>query len=132
MVGCVSRACRCTSHAWQSFFGFGQSAEVFIKLNETDSRKKVEVKGEGDQKHKLSVYYDGESITGEVCLLRRGALDEHGVLHTAVALAPLALAILMLTDFCFSLLQVQIKLKQPNKKFEHQGIKVEFIGSVGE
>ena len=54
------------SRVLQSFFGFGQSAEVFIKLNETDSRKKVEVKGEGDQKHKLSVYYDGESITGEV------------------------------------------------------------------
>ncbi len=30
-----------------------------------------------------------------------------------------------------ALLQIQIKLKYPNKKFEHQGIKVEFIGLVG-
>jgi hypothetical protein len=36
-------------------------------LNESDSRKKVEAKGAaGEEKQKLSVYYDGESVAGEV------------------------------------------------------------------
>eukprot|EP00042_Codosiga_hollandica_P035232 m.259323 g.259323 ORF g.259323 m.259323 type:complete len:314 (-) comp54584_c0_seq7:1659-2600(-) len=73
-----------------SLFGFGQTADILIKLTESETRKKVDVKGEGDDKQKLSVYYDGESVAGEI----------------------------------------QIKLKYPNKKFEHHGIKVEFLGLV--
>lgn len=61
-----------------------------IKLSDADTRKKVDIKGEGDEKLKLPVYYDGESVAG----------------------------------------QIQIKLKYPNKKFDHHGIKVEFIGQV--
>ena len=53
-------------HGAQSFFGFGQSAELFIKLNDGDGRKKVDVKGEGEEKQKLAVYYDGESVSGQV------------------------------------------------------------------
>lgn len=41
---------------------------MLIKLTESDSRKKVEIKGEGEEKLKLPVYYDGESVSGQVML----------------------------------------------------------------
>ena len=52
----------------QSFFGFGQTADVLIKLSESETRKKVEIKGDGEEKLKLPVYYDGESVGGQVII----------------------------------------------------------------
>eukprot|EP00051_Salpingoeca_urceolata_P031911 m.13535 g.13535 ORF g.13535 m.13535 type:complete len:315 (+) comp4580_c0_seq1:154-1098(+) len=73
-----------------SWFGFGQSADILITLNDAETRKKAEVKREDGGKEKLFLFYDGESVGGKV----------------------------------------HINLKQPGKKLEHQGIKVEFIGQI--
>uniref|UniRef100_A0A8D0UBS8 VPS26 retromer complex component B n=2 Tax=Sus scrofa TaxID=9823 RepID=A0A8D0UBS8_PIG len=73
-----------------SFFGFGQSVEVDILLNDADSRKRAEHKTEDGKKDKYFLFYDGETVSGKVSLA----------------------------------------LKNPNKRLEHQGIKVEFIGQI--
>lgn len=75
-----------------SFFGFGQSVDVDILLNDADSRKRAEHKTEDGKKDKYFLFYDGETVSGKVSLA----------------------------------------LKNPNKRLEHQGIKVEFIGQIGE
>lgn len=50
----------------QSFFGFGQSAEVEIELANSENRKQVDVKNEDGKKEKLFLYYDGETVAGKV------------------------------------------------------------------
>lgn len=50
----------------QSFFGFGQSAEVEIALANSGNRKQVDVKNEDGKKEKLFLYYDGETVAGKV------------------------------------------------------------------
>lgn len=75
-----------------SFFGFGQSVEVEILLNDAESRKRAEHKTEDGKKEKYFLFYDGETVSGKVSLA----------------------------------------LKNPNKRLEHQGIKIEFIGQIGE
>lgn len=75
-----------------SFFGFGQSAEIDIVLNDAETRKKVEHKTEDGKKDKYFLFYDGETVSGKV----------------------------------------NITLKNPGKRLEHQGIKIEFIGQIGE
>ena len=52
----------------QSFFGLGQSADVTIELEDVEKRKKVDVKNEEGKKEKLFLYYDGESVSGKVCV----------------------------------------------------------------
>ncbi len=56
---------RCHAYSTQSFFGFGQSAEIEIVLNDSD-KKKVEAKKEDGSKERLSLYYDGETVSGQV------------------------------------------------------------------
>ena len=73
--------------AAQSFFGFGQSAEIFIKLNDGEGRKKVEAKTDTDEKQKLSVYYDGESVSGQVSAARN-AKSRQNHNYCLPALAP--------------------------------------------
>lgn len=74
-----------------SFFNFAASpVELEIKLAGEDDRRQVEVKGEKDQKVMCPVYYDGESVTG----------------------------------------QVNVRVKD-GKKFSHEGIRIELIGSIG-
>lgn len=41
--------------------------EVEVKLTGEEDRKQVEVKGDKDQKVMCPVYYDGESVVGQVC-----------------------------------------------------------------
>lgn len=57
-----------------SFFNFAaQPVEVEIKLTGEAERKQVEVKGEKDKKEMCPVYYDGESVVGQVsypCILK--------------------------------------------------------------
>ncbi|KAL4823626.1 hypothetical protein H8958_005770 [Nasalis larvatus] len=73
-----------------SFFGFGQSVEVEILLNDAESRKRAEHKTEDGKKEKYFLFYDGETVSGKV----------------------------------------NFALKNPNKRLEHQGIKIVFIGQI--
>lgn len=75
-----------------SFFGFGQSADIDIVLNDAETRKKAEHKSEDGRKDKYFVFYDGETVAGKV----------------------------------------NITLKYPGKRLEHNGIKIEFVGQIGE
>ena len=50
----------------QSFFGFGQSAEIDIVLEGQDSRKTAEIKTEDGKKERYYLYYDGETVGGKV------------------------------------------------------------------
>lgn len=50
-----------------SLFSFGGvPVDVEIKLQGEDERRQVEVKGEKDKKEMCPVYYDGESVVGQV------------------------------------------------------------------
>lgn len=53
-------------NSFQSFFGFGQTADIAIELDGSDKRKQVEVKNEDGKREKLFLYYDGETIAGKV------------------------------------------------------------------
>lgn len=75
-----------------SFFGFGQSADIDIVLNDVETRKKAEHKSEDGKKDKYFLFYDGETVSGKV----------------------------------------NVTLKYPGKRLEHNGIKIEFIGQIGE
>ena len=50
-----------------SFFNFAtQPVDVEIKLTGDAERRQVEVKGEKDKKETCPVFYDGESVIGQV------------------------------------------------------------------
>ncbi|KAK2153195.1 hypothetical protein LSH36_304g01004 [Paralvinella palmiformis] len=85
--------CSCfavAEEAGSSFFGFGQSAEIDVVLDGQDTRKTAEIKTEDGKKERHYLYFDGETVSG----------------------------------------QVNITLKRPGTKLEHQGIKIEFIGQI--
>ncbi|XP_042897275.1 vacuolar protein sorting-associated protein 26B-like [Parasteatoda tepidariorum] len=73
-----------------SFLGFGQTADIDIVLDGSESRKMAEIKTEDGKKERHYVYYDGESVSGKI----------------------------------------NVTLKKPGVKLEHQGIKVEFLGQI--
>ncbi|KAK9500432.1 hypothetical protein O3M35_001697 [Rhynocoris fuscipes] len=62
-----------------SFFGFGQSADIDIVLDGTDTRPLAEIKTEDGKKERHLLYYDGESVTGKVNirLKKSGSKLEH-------------------------------------------------------
>ncbi|XP_067928928.1 vacuolar protein sorting-associated protein 26B-like [Watersipora subatra] len=67
-----------------SFFGFGQSAEIQIELNEVESRKTIEYKSseEEPKENRIPLYYDGETVAGKVHikLKKQGSkLDHKGI-----------------------------------------------------
>jgi len=68
---------------------FGSPVDIDFRLEEEESKKQVEVRLEKDRRESSPVYYDGESIIG----------------------------------------QVTIRLRD-GKKLAHEGIKVEFVGSI--
>ncbi|VDN04653.1 unnamed protein product, partial [Thelazia callipaeda] len=72
---------------FQAFFGFGQAAEIFIRLDDADNRKVAKIRGEEGGQEVHFLFYDGETISGTV--------------------------------------EIAVK-----KKFDHQGIKIEFIGQI--
>lgn len=75
-----------------SFFSFSSvPVDIEIKLQGEEGRRQVEVKGEKDQRELCAVYYDGESVSG----------------------------------------QVNVRVKD-GKKYQHDGIRIELIGSIGE
>ena len=51
---------------FQSFFGFGQSAEIDIILDGADTRKMAELKSEEGKRERYYLFFDGESISGKV------------------------------------------------------------------
>ncbi|CAI5448324.1 unnamed protein product [Caenorhabditis angaria] len=71
-------------------FGFGQSAEIQIKLSDQENRKTVKSRGEDGSVFDHFLFYDGETISGNV----------------------------------------HVNLKKAGQKFEHQGIRIEFIGQI--
>lgn len=87
---------------------FSSAIDVDIKLEGEELRKQVEIKGEKEKNISCPVYYDGDSVTGQVCLLCDNNSD------------------LQLT----ALFQVTIRIRD-GKKTTHEGIKVEFVGSIG-
>jgi vacuolar protein sorting-associated protein 26 len=46
---------------------FASPIDVDIKLEGEDVRKQVDIKGEKDKITSCAVYYDGDSVTGQVC-----------------------------------------------------------------
>ena len=59
----------------QSFFGFGQSADIEITLDGADTRKTADIKSEDGKKERHLLYLDGETVSGKVCwiqLIRSG------------------------------------------------------------
>jgi hypothetical protein len=61
-------------------FFFASPVDVDIKLEGEDARKQVETKGEKDKIMTCPVYFDGEPVSGQVCLLF--ASSSHSNLHT--------------------------------------------------
>ena len=45
---------------------FASPIDIDVKLEGEDLRKQVELKGEKDKTSSCSVYYDGDSVTGQV------------------------------------------------------------------
>jgi vacuolar protein sorting-associated protein 26 len=55
---------------------FASPIDVDVKLEGEETRKQVEMKGEKEKMISCPVYYDGDSVGGQVCLLRSpGALQ---------------------------------------------------------
>lgn len=50
----------------QSFFGFGQSADIEITLDDAETRKTADIKSEDGKKERHLLYYDGETVSGKV------------------------------------------------------------------
>ncbi len=46
---------------------FASPIDIDIKLEGEDLRKQVEMKGDKDKAISCPVYYDGDSVTGQVC-----------------------------------------------------------------
>lgn len=46
---------------------FASAIDVDIKLEGEELRKQVEIKSEKDKNISCPVYYDGDSVTGQVC-----------------------------------------------------------------
>ncbi|XP_049955782.1 vacuolar protein sorting-associated protein 26B-like [Schistocerca serialis cubense] len=66
-------------HDVDSFFGFGQSAEIDIVLDGTENRKMADIKSEDGKKERHYLFYDGETVSGKVnvTLKKYGSKLEH-------------------------------------------------------
>ncbi|KAE9556236.1 hypothetical protein FO519_000575 [Halicephalobus sp. NKZ332] len=73
-----------------NLFGWGQQIDIYIKFADEDTRKKVQIRNEEGRYEENLLYFDGESVSGEIA----------------------------------------IKLRKRNQKYEHQGIRVDFIGQI--
>ncbi|RKO96278.1 vacuolar protein sorting-associated protein 26, partial [Caulochytrium protostelioides] len=61
-----------------SLFGLGKTAEIEIVFDDEDSRKAIEMKVDKDQKARFPLYFDGETVRGQVLLrVRDGKRIEH-------------------------------------------------------
>jgi len=85
---------------------FASPIDVDIKLDGEEARKFVDMKGEKDKVIACPVYFDGESVAGQV--------RPHPVGCFSANLA----------------LQVSVRVRD-GKKVTHDGIRIEFVGSIG-
>lgn len=86
---------------------FASPVDVEVKLEGEDLRKKMDMKLEKERTISCPVYYDGESVAGQVRTI-------------------LSLIVPQLSQ-----IQVVVRVRD-GKKITHEGIKVEFVGSIGE
>ncbi|KAA3670690.1 vacuolar protein sorting-associated protein 26, partial [Paragonimus westermani] len=62
----------------QNFLGLGQNVDIRVTLHDEDSRKQEEFKTEDGQTYPLLIYYDGETVAGNVLIgMKRGSKLEH-------------------------------------------------------
>ena len=101
----------------QSFFGlqFGQNADIDIILENQDERKMGEIKDENGRKERMYLFYDGESVSGKVCF---DFIPRHFD------------KIFVKFNNFFNIWQVNVTLHRKTNRFEHQGIRIEFIGQI--
>ena len=95
-----------SSPPFMAAFFFASPIDVDVKLEGEELRKQIEIKSDKDKTISCPVYYDGESVAGQV--------------RAAICVAPMP----------FMRLQVAIRVRD-GKKLAHDGIKVEFVGSIG-
>ena len=88
---------------------FTSPIDVEVKLEGEELRKKVDMKMEKEKAVSCPVYYDGESVAGQVC--------PHLYCNCGV-------------DNPWDLPQVVVRIRD-GKKITHEGVKVEFVGSIG-
>jgi vacuolar protein sorting-associated protein 26 len=65
-----------------SFFGFGQSADISIRLGDEDKRKKASIRNEDGNVEELFLYFDGEPVAGEISITLKKAnqrLEHNGI-----------------------------------------------------
>ncbi|VDP77472.1 unnamed protein product [Echinostoma caproni] len=61
-----------------NFLGLGQHVDIRIALENEDNRKKEELRMEDGQVYPLPIYYDGETVSGNVLIgMKRGKSLEH-------------------------------------------------------
>jgi hypothetical protein len=115
-----------------SFFGFaGAPVDVEIRLAGEDERKIVEVKGEKEGKEMCPVFFDGESVEGSVSAVRgeRGSPAVDSVRKLVLCLA----APLSTSAYSWRVAHTQVVVRvKDGKKFQHDGIRIELVGSIGE
>ena len=104
----ASRPTRCA--IYMATYFFASPVDVDVRLEGEDIRKKVDVKGEKDRIVSCPVYYDGDAVTGQVRLPTPSRLC---------------------TARCTLPAQVTVRVRD-GKKIVHDGIKVEFVGNIGE
>ena len=54
-----------------SFFSFASPVDVEVRLDGDESRRQVEIKVEKDRRERCPVYFDGESVKGQVVVRTR-------------------------------------------------------------
>uniref|UniRef100_A0A7E4ZT28 Vacuolar protein sorting-associated protein 26 n=1 Tax=Panagrellus redivivus TaxID=6233 RepID=A0A7E4ZT28_PANRE len=65
-----------------NLFGFGQSADIHIKLSDEDTRKKATLKTEDGVVEEAYLYFDGETVSGEITIVLKKAnqkLEHQGI-----------------------------------------------------
>lgn len=58
-----------------SFFSFASPVEVEVRLDSGEERQEVEVKLDKDRKEACPVYFDGESVRGQVSRLNSAVVS---------------------------------------------------------
>ncbi len=99
---------------------FASPVDVDVRLEGEDDRKKVEIKAEKEKMISCPVYYDGESVAGQVCSESRARVSRSRNPRLSLR------AFQCDSDGA----QVTVRIRD-GKKLAHEGIKVEFVGSIG-
>jgi len=87
-------------------FFFASPIDIDVKLEGEELRKQVDMKTDKERTASCPVYYDGDSVAGQVCSVSNRVI----------------------TSKMLTLLQVTIRVRDGTR---HEGIKVEFVGSIG-